>query len=78
MNNGMRFMEKEIPTRFDMEHMDRDSSLAYSMDPAVRPFTQFNNPLDQEAERGQLCQQGEPQGAGQRPPAAHPYWQQLL
>jgi 3-deoxy-D-manno-octulosonic acid (KDO) 8-phosphate synthase len=33
LNSGMRF--KEIPTRFDFEHMDRDSSLAYSMDPNV-------------------------------------------
>jgi|NOAtaT_6_FD_contig_61_950498_length_726_multi_2_in_0_out_0_2 hypothetical protein len=42
LNNGMRFMEKEIPTRFDMEHMDRDSSLAYSMDPSTRKLNEAN------------------------------------
>ena len=40
MNAGMRF--KEIPTRFDMEHMDRDSSLAYSMDPNKRKLNEAN------------------------------------
>tara|TARA_B110000503_G_scaffold93751_1_gene141341 strand:- start:335 stop:532 length:198 start_codon:yes stop_codon:yes gene_type:complete len=40
MNSGMRF--KEIPTRFDMEHMDRDSSLAYSMDPNTRKLNEAN------------------------------------
>ena len=34
LNSGMRF--KEIPTRSDFEHMDRDSSLAYSLDPNVK------------------------------------------
>ena len=34
--NNFRFKEKEIPTRYDMEHYEGPSSLVYSMDPETR------------------------------------------